>query len=262
MSLPTPNTRKEQYLNAIATGNTGGLPTPITREEEYLDAIAKSGGGSGDGDMKKSVYDSDSAVANAGGIGAFVSDAISGKVDKVEGKGLSTNDYDNTEKGKVTANAEAIEATQDMISDAYDSTHTYNVGDYCIHENVLYRCNTASTTGTWDSSKWDALTVTGDITKLLSMFNTGAFNQFRYLGTIQGTAYNKAFEDIVAICYPDTYYDTQTFMGVHAASGFRFVVGYMYADKSYGCCLEISFVSISATYLNDGTFNRVQIAGT
>lgn len=68
MSLPTPNTRKEQYLNAIATGNAGGLPTPITREEEYLDAIAKSGGGSGEGDMKKSVYDSDLAVSEAGGI--------------------------------------------------------------------------------------------------------------------------------------------------------------------------------------------------
>lgn len=109
MSLPTPNTRKEQYLNAIATGNAGGLPTPITREEEYLDAIAKSGGGgSGDGDMKKSVYDSDLAVANAGGIGAFVSDAISGKVDKVEGKGLSTNDYDDTEKGKVADNTAAF----------------------------------------------------------------------------------------------------------------------------------------------------------
>lgn len=110
MSLPTPNTRKEQYLNAIATGNAGGLPTPITREEEYLDAIAKSGGGSGDGDMKKSVYDSDLDVAGAGGIKAFVSDAVSGKVDKVEGKGLSTNDYDNTEKGKVADNTGAIEA--------------------------------------------------------------------------------------------------------------------------------------------------------
>lgn len=85
MSLPTPNTRKEQYLNAIATGNASGLPTPITREEEYLDAIAKRGGGSGDGDMKKSVYDSDLAVANAGGISAFVGDAV----DEVNSKSWS-----------------------------------------------------------------------------------------------------------------------------------------------------------------------------
>lgn len=54
-------------------------------------------------------------------------------------------------------------ASKDMISDAYDSTHTYNVGDYCIYNNVLYKCNTASTIGTWDSSKWDAVTVGNEI---------------------------------------------------------------------------------------------------
>lgn len=164
MSLPTPNTRKEQYLNAIATGNAGGLPTPITREEEYLDAIAKSGGGSGEGDMKKSVYDSDLAVANAGGIGAFVSDAVSGKVDKVEGKGLSTNDYDDTEKGKVADNTAAIESISGDISDAYDSTHTYNVGDYCIYENTLYKCNTAiAIPEAFTPAKWTATNAGNEI---------------------------------------------------------------------------------------------------
>jgi len=36
----TPETRREQFLNAIATGNTSGLPEPVTREEVYLDYIA------------------------------------------------------------------------------------------------------------------------------------------------------------------------------------------------------------------------------
>lgn len=122
MSLPTPNTRKEQYLNAIATGNASGLPTPITREEEYLDAIAK-GGGSGDGDMKKSVYDSDLDVAGAGGIKAFVNSAVAGKVDKVEGKGLSTNDYTDEDKAIVDGVTDALaekadtEDIPDLVSD-------------------------------------------------------------------------------------------------------------------------------------------------
>lgn len=47
MSLPIPNNRFEQYLNAIATGNADGLPLPITREELYLYFIAKNGGGGG-----------------------------------------------------------------------------------------------------------------------------------------------------------------------------------------------------------------------
>lgn len=63
MSLPTPNTRKEQYLNAIATGNAGGLPTPITREEEYLDAIAKSGGGGGGGTTNYNALDNKPQIA-------------------------------------------------------------------------------------------------------------------------------------------------------------------------------------------------------
>ena len=47
--VPSPVTRSEQYLNAMATGNISDLPTPITREEEYLDYIARNGGGSGGG---------------------------------------------------------------------------------------------------------------------------------------------------------------------------------------------------------------------
>ena len=39
------------------------------------------GGGSGDGDMKTSVYDNDHAVKNAGGIKAFVNDALEDKQD-------------------------------------------------------------------------------------------------------------------------------------------------------------------------------------
>lgn len=51
MPIPeTPYTRKEAYLNAIATGDSGGIPeTPYTREEMYLDAIARNGGGGGGG---------------------------------------------------------------------------------------------------------------------------------------------------------------------------------------------------------------------
>ena len=105
MALPSsPNTRKEVYLSNIA-GQGTSLPTePHTREEEYLDYIAKNGGGgggTGDGDMKKAIYDDDLSVAGAGGIADYVASVISGKVDKVVGKGLSTNDYDNTAKGIV-----------------------------------------------------------------------------------------------------------------------------------------------------------------
>lgn len=105
MALPEkPITRRETYLSNIAGQNTPLPEKPITREEAYLDYIAKNGGGggTGEGDMKKVVYDSDLAVSNAGGIKAFVNNQISGKVDKVTGKGLSTNDFTNALKDKLT----------------------------------------------------------------------------------------------------------------------------------------------------------------
>lgn len=105
MALPNnPQTRKEMYLSNMAGQGTALPSEPHTREEEYLDFIAKNGGGgggTGDGDMKKSVYDNDNAVLTAGGIKPFVNTAISGKVDKVQGKGLSSNDYDDSAKAIV-----------------------------------------------------------------------------------------------------------------------------------------------------------------
>ena len=46
MALPgNPVTRREEYLNSIATGSAAGIPdVPITREEMYLDTIARGGG--------------------------------------------------------------------------------------------------------------------------------------------------------------------------------------------------------------------------
>ena len=71
--------------------------------------------------------------------------AIAGKVDKVAGKGLSTNDYDDTEKGKVAANTGAIEAMSEYepnditsrlsnltmaISEGNLAKYGYKIGDY------------------------------------------------------------------------------------------------------------------------------------
>lgn len=59
-----------------------------------------------------------SDMKNGSSIDSFgdVETALGNKVDKVEGKGLSTNDYSDTEKGKVADNAEAIEAAWDGIN--------------------------------------------------------------------------------------------------------------------------------------------------
>lgn len=68
--LSNPETRTEQFL-ARAAGFATPLPSgEYSRLERYLALIAE-GGGSGDGDMQKSVYDPEGAVAAAGGIPAY-----------------------------------------------------------------------------------------------------------------------------------------------------------------------------------------------
>ena len=48
-NIPTPVTRREQYLSAIAGEDHGVPESPITREEQYLQAILDNGGGGGGG---------------------------------------------------------------------------------------------------------------------------------------------------------------------------------------------------------------------
>ena len=51
-----------------------------------------------------------------------------------------------------------------VISDEYDDYTAYSVGDYCIHENTLYKCNTDITPyEVWDPTHWDACTVGEEI---------------------------------------------------------------------------------------------------
>ena len=52
-------------------------------------------------------------------------------------------------------NADSAQQSKYITSDEYSATKTYAVGDYCIRENVLYKCKTAITTGeAFDSNKW------------------------------------------------------------------------------------------------------------
>ena len=51
----------------------------------------------------------------------------------------------------------------DQLADDYNPSSTYNVGDYVRRENYIYKCNTASTTGTWDSTKWDRIMITDEL---------------------------------------------------------------------------------------------------
>ena len=44
-----------------------------------------------------------------------------------------------------------------VLIEEYDSTKTYNVGDAIFNGNAICICNTASTTGDFDKTKWDSI---------------------------------------------------------------------------------------------------------
>ncbi len=58
----------------------------------------------------------------------------------------------------------AIYAIPDMATDfaaLFSTTATYAVGDYCIYQNVLYKCHTAvATAGAWTgTTNWTQTSV-------------------------------------------------------------------------------------------------------
>lgn len=52
----------------------------------------------------------------------------------------------------------------DYITDAYDDTETYDVGDYCIYNNTLYRCiATIAVAESFTSAHWAATTIAEEL---------------------------------------------------------------------------------------------------
>lgn len=108
----TPITRREAYLAYIAGTYSGDLPAPVTREEQLLYEIAVNGGGSSSGVTQAYVDEHDAAVAAQiptavselqNDSGFIDSSALDDYVEKVTGKGLSSNDYTDEEKQKLAS---------------------------------------------------------------------------------------------------------------------------------------------------------------
>ena len=70
-------------------------------------------------------------------------------------------------------------STAGLVSDNFSETDTYDLGDYCIHNNTLYVCiNAITTPGPWDLSDWQATNAGLELSSLNSAltadYNLGA----------------------------------------------------------------------------------------
>lgn len=72
-------------------------------------------------------------------------------------------DYNGLQRFKANLDAQ----TNGLIAPVYDSTKTYDVGDYVIYNNDLYRCTTAITTAeAWTAAHWTAAVLCDDVADL------------------------------------------------------------------------------------------------
>lgn len=78
-----------------------------------------------------------------------------------------------------------------VISDEYDDYTSYSIGDYCIHENTLYKCNTDITPyEEWDDTHWDACTIGEEIAAANSDITTISSNLAQLQGKIKTTSFS------------------------------------------------------------------------
>ena len=87
-----------------------------------------------------------------------------------------------------TNGKQAFDAVINDMSDVFSDQKTYEVGDYCIYNNVLYKFIAQKTAGAWDSLKASVTTIDAELKSLLNQINTlnSGCPVFTSLGT--GTA--------------------------------------------------------------------------
>lgn len=97
---------------------------------------------------------------------------------------------DNLNEIKDVVNSNATN-TNNNFSDAYSTSTTYNVGDYCIYQDKLYKCITAITTPeSFTSSKWEKTTVTDNLIRYYH-YSTPIVS-----GTLNSGGWRKIYSDV------------------------------------------------------------------
>lgn len=85
-----------------------------------------------------------------------------------------------------TNGKQAFDAVINDMSDVFSDQKPYEVGDYCIYNNVLYKFIAQKTAGAWDSSKASVTTIDAELKSLLNQINTLYSGAMLYLGIFKG----------------------------------------------------------------------------
>lgn len=186
-------------------------------------------------------------------------DVINGNMDKID--------------VQMKKNADSAQQSKDIVSDEYSATNTYAVGDYCIHENILYKCKTAITTGeAFDSNKWIQTTCGTEFGELNSNLDAlefgevaGGKNYWSFGNiTVQSSGYvwqNKPLNLPIGTYTFSAYSDMLYNLILYDANGNTLTsIANSEINKMYSNTFTIhSDVAHSTLYAYEGTIEDIQI---
>ena len=102
------------------------------------------------------------------------------------------------------ASAEEVSQLKDDIGDAWASSRTYVVGDYCISGNQLYKCKTDHTAGSsFNADYWDAVSLSGEISGMVDKLRGLSFE---YVGSGTNSGQNERHPSFDFTDMPDGLY--------------------------------------------------------
>lgn len=159
---------KEEIEKAISVATSTAQGFMSAQDKQNLDTLYSLLGAEADTDKIVNTINEILAIFNQYPEGTNLLSALNGKVDKVEGKGLSTNDFTDAYKTKVensvsstdlntllagyvpkTRKVNGKELSQDISVSQYrgnfSSDNQYYVGDLVSYNNKIYTCTTAHT---------------------------------------------------------------------------------------------------------------------
>ena len=162
--------------------------------------------------------------------------------------------FNNSKNGKLesTNTQDAIDEISNIldeektiISDAWNNSTNYTVGQYCIYNNTLWKClvqhnGQEPSEGTyWTKTQIDdeILSIKNDVSTINSNLITKAARNWKYLGEGTGvdisSVYSKAFEYFVI--FEDETGVATTFLIPYQLLGRIISNGYYYDSKYYAC---------------------------
>lgn len=150
-----------------------------------------------------------SSHADGTALSAYQGKVLNDKIGKLSN--LNTTDKSSTVAAinEVDAHADTAQSKADIVqtqvsdsSDAYNPTKSYKIGDLCIYNNVLYRCTTACSAGSWatNQSCFTSDTLVRAVNGINDNYNIKGWTKLYIAAGSAGISLNPNWSEAIVVC--------------------------------------------------------------